>query len=295
MPRTCDIVLGGRLMVLMKGDNGVGKTVAAGSFPGPIKYFMFDGSKLDAIKMYYPDRTDIEYDLYGPHKVRGRDPLGNPYQVKDLLEFAEEFQQLQVYCPFATVVIDSFTSFCNTCVTYQLGVRSGSDGKNPAKSKGGLIIPDFDEYKGETTLVTQTLDVSKILPCHVIWTAHPLPKLETTGSGASMRVTKSSTIASYGAKTAALAPSYFNEVWHFSVDGAVPPKRTVHTVTLGVDAAKTGLPLPAAIDFTGKRLFREIQEHLNQYQIRLSEAVASKAEQEAENARREEERRAAGV
>jgi hypothetical protein len=56
VPRTSDIILGGRLMVMLKGDNGAGKTVTAASFPGPIKFFMFDGSKLDVVKMFFPHR-----------------------------------------------------------------------------------------------------------------------------------------------------------------------------------------------------------------------------------------------
>jgi len=141
------------------------------------------------------------------------------------------------------------------------------------------VIPDFDEYKGETTLVTQTLDVSKVLPCHVIWTAHPLPKLETSGSGNSMKVTKSSSIAAYGTKTAAMAPSYFNEVWHIDVKGnpnpGAPPWRNLHTQSLGEQFAKTALPLPPAIDITMKPAFKEVQKFLEEHKIRLAEAVSA--------------------
>src|SRR4051812_49430055 len=164
MPKTSDIILGGRLMLMLKGDNGSGKTVFAGSFPGPIKFFMFDGSKLDILKRFYPNRTDIEYDIYGPRKVRFRDNNGQVVEIKSLLQFAEEFTALQDRCDFATVVIDRFTSCSVTCVTFQLDVRTNDAGKTTNMSKGGLVIPDFDEYKGETTLVTQSLDVSKVLP-----------------------------------------------------------------------------------------------------------------------------------
>jgi hypothetical protein len=294
MPRTSDIVLGGRIMVMLKGDNGSGKTVLAASFPGPIKFFMFDGSKLDVVKMFFPNRTDIEYDIFGARATKFRDANNQIVQIKSLIQFAEEFNALMDYCPWATVVLDSFTSFSVTCVTFQLDVRSSSadDKKNPLKSKGGLVIPDFDEYKGETTLVTQSLDVSKVLPCHVIWTAHPLPKLETSGQGAGMRVTKSSSIAAYGAKTAAMAPSYFNEVWHLEtrIDSSAPGgrQRIVHTQSTGEQFAKTALPLPVAFDVTGKPGFPEVQRYLNEHNVKLSEKVASKAEQETATAEREE-------
>jgi hypothetical protein len=265
-------------MAMLKADNGAGKTVLAGSFPGPIKFFMFDGSKLDVLKLYYPKRTDIEYDIYGARETKFKDINGQPVHIKSLLQFADEFTSLQDNCPWATVVIDSFTSFSVTCVTFQLDVRSNADGKAALRSKGGLVIPDFDEYKGETTLVTQTLDVSKVLPCHVIWTAHPLPKLETSGAGAGMRVTKTSSIAAYGAKTAAMAPGYFNEVWHLEVRFAAGLRsRILHTQTIGDQFAKTALPLPAEIDVTMKNGFREIQKLLQEHQVKLQEKEAEKA------------------
>lgn len=283
MPKTIDIQLGGRIMVMLKGDNGSGKTVAAASFPGPIKFFMFDGSKLDAVKSFYPSRADIEYDIYGPREMKLRDSFGNPVHMKSLIQFAEEFNSLQDYCPYATIVLDSFTTFSVTCVTFQLDVRQSDKDKRTALSKGGLVIPDFDEYKGETTLVTQSLDVSKVLPCHVIWTAHPLPKLETTGSGNSMKVTKSSSIAAYGAKTAAMAPSYFNEVWHLDVRAnptpGAPPWRNLHTASVGEHFAKTALPLPPVIDITMRPAFREVQKYLEEHQIKLSEAIAAKQQE----------------
>jgi len=275
MPRTSDIILGGRLMLMLKGDNGSGKTVLAGSFPGPIKFFMFDGSKLDILKRFYPQRTDIEYDIYGARETRFKDSFGQTIHIKSLIQFAEEFNKLQDYCPWSTIVIDSFTSFSVTCVTFQLDVRSHTEGKATATSKGGLVIPDFDEYKGETTLVTQSLDVSKVLPCNVIWTVHPLPKLETSGQGNSMRVTKTTSIAAYGAKTAAMAPGYFNEVWHIEVRPGSSPQRIVHTQTIGTEFAKSALPLPANFDVTNKNAFNEVKKYLEEYNIKLQEHIAS--------------------
>ena len=294
MPRTSDIVLGGRIMAMLKGDNGSGKTVLAASFPGPIKFFMFDGSKLDVVKLFFPNRTDIEYDIYGARETKFRDSNGAPVHIKSLIQFADEFNDLQDYCPWATVVLDSFTSFSVTCVTFQLDVRSTSEqaNKKPLSSKGGLVIPDFDEYKGETTLVTQTLDVSKVLPCHVLWTAHPLPKLETSGSGAGMKVTKSTSIAAYGAKTAAMAPSYFNEIWHLETrsDSSVAGgrQRIVHVQTIGEQFAKTALPLPPSFDITNKPGFGEVKKFLAEHDIKLQEAVTSRAAQEAAHAEKEE-------
>jgi hypothetical protein len=206
---------------------------------------------------------------------------GRVYDIKNLLQFAEEFNDLQNNCPWSTIVIDSFTSFSVTCVTFQLDVRTTDKDKKTSVSKGGLVIPDFDEYKGETTLVTQALDVSKVLPCHVIWTVHPLPKLDTSGQGAGMKVTKTTSIAAYGAKTAAMAPGYFNEVWHLEARSAAGGvQRITHTQTIGDQFAKSALPLAGyQFDVTNKaRGLQRCRQFLEEYHIKLQEHISTSGE-----------------
>jgi hypothetical protein len=124
------------------------------------------------------------------------------------------------------------------------------------------LIPDFDEYKVETSLVSQALDLCKALPCHTIWTAHPLPSLKMEGSGANMKVTKVNNIVTYGSKVGAMVPGSFTEIYHFgkSIDFNTSPateKRVVLTDSIGDDFAKTSLGLPKELDITNK-LFYEV-------------------------------------
>src|SRR3989304_3436727 len=102
-------------------------------------------------------------------------------------------------------------------VNWSLAFRDPKGGKRDPKNKDApALIPDFDEYKVETSLVTQAIDICRTLPCHIIWTAHPLPSIKLEGSGSAMKVTKVNSIVTYGSKVAGMVPGSFTEIYHFS-------------------------------------------------------------------------------
>lgn len=272
MPNTKDLKLGGRFMGLFIGENGSGKTIAEASWyeAGPIKIFDFDG-RMKPIKLMYP-QADIEFVTVGPMKVPS---MG----IIDYKQFCQQFEDLQDDCPWATVCVDSFTSLSATSITYQL---SDSIAENKRAAVGrltatGFRLPGFDEYNSETTSITQILDVAKILPCNIIFTAHPLVKTKSSTKKGEP-ATEIRTIASYGSKIAGFAPGYFDEVYWFktepSMNAGAPPERYVYTQGTPDFFAKTALPLIGRIDITNKRLFREIQTALAAYDIKLQETLA---------------------
>jgi hypothetical protein len=166
MPST-DLDLGDRIMAMFVGPNGEGKSVAAASFPGPIKFYDFDG-RMKPIKLFYPN-LDVQYVTVGPKAIPAKG-------IIDFLDFCREFEDLQDRCPWATVVIDSFTNLSNTAITW-LRVRGGFDDFKGKKTLSGLPLPGFDRYNGETTSLAQILDVAKVLPCNMVVTAHPIVKM----------------------------------------------------------------------------------------------------------------------
>lgn len=257
MPSTKDIDLGERIMALFIGANGEGKSVAAASFPGPVKFYDFDG-RMKPIKLFYPN-ADIQYSTVGPKAIPAK-------RIISFLDFCKEFEDLQDRCPWATVVIDSFTNMSNTAVTYQLRVRGGFDDFKGKTTQSGLPIPGFDEYNGETTSISQILDVAKILPCNIIMTAHPITKIMEEGG----RAKRYTTIASYGSKIASFAPTYFDEIWAFERDSEqADAKRLVWTA--GHNMTKTALPLPAVFDITGRRLYPLVKTAIEEHGIKLAE------------------------
>jgi hypothetical protein len=256
-------------MALFMGPNGDGTSVAAGSFPAPIKFYDFDG-RMKPLKLFYPN-ADIQYVTVGPKAIPAKG-------IIDFLDFCKEFEDLQDRCPWNTVVIDSFTNLSNTAITYQLRVRGGFDDFKGKKSASGLPIPGFDEYNGETTSLSQILDVAKVIPCNMIMTAHPIIKIADEG-GKSRRYTS---IASYGAKIASIAPTYFDEIWVFERESeSLDAKRLVWTG--GRAMTKTALPIPGVFDITKRRLYPLVKSAIEEHGIKLAEKLASQEVTEPSN------------
>jgi hypothetical protein len=259
--------------------NGSGKTIAS-VFPGPGLILDFDG-RVAPVRHFYPNRDDIEYWTIGLDGDTRKDVIG-------FTEAIHKIEDLQDRCPYDWVTIDSYTSYSTVAVLHQMGMHSN----DVKRTKGGLPIPDWDEYKGETGVMLQILEILKILPAHVTVTAHPIQAAKTTKQGGSTNdvlasMVKGSSLASYGWKTPSLLPNYFNEMYYFftEVSGQVAQgvTRKVQTVSAGEIVAKTALPLPAVMDITGLPLFGVIQAHVKKYQVNLdlkreeAEKLAAKA------------------
>ncbi len=233
------------ISMLLKGPNGMGKTISACTFAveGPIYVFDFDGRMLPVLtyfKKHCPQLLDnVNYDTYSSHNA--------PDFLNKLIDFTKD-------CRYTAIITDSVTSLTASAVNWSLGFK----GTKSRKSNEPNLIPDFDSYKVETSLVSQALDIMKTLPCHMIFTAHPLPSLSVQGSSNSMTITKVTSIVSYGQKIGAILPGYFNEIYHFAreVDfSANTNKRVVLTDMIGDDYAKTALDLPKKFDITDKLFY----------------------------------------
>lgn len=268
-----DRKLGGLFRGLFVGVTGVGKTIAAGSFPGPIMFYDFD-DRIEPLRKFYPQRDDIEYKTVVAGDVRQRRDAIN---FKD---WCKEFENLQDRCDYETVVIDSFTSLSNCSIQYQMGIND-----EPKLSKGGIEIPFMDEYKGETQVASQIVEVMKNLPCHVIFTAHPINKLrlESPGQLESMRQYQS--IVAHGTKTPSIIPNYFNEMHYFYTKGGTQmgqePSRWVCTIQQGDILAKTALPLPPVFEVTNAPYFGVVQNFLKKHDLTLETKRQEKAAREA--------------
>lgn len=238
MPSTKNIKIGERIILLLVGKNGNGKTVQVASFAeaGPGKIFDFDG-RMDSIKAVYPD-LDIEYDTYGVREVKNPDGSS---KIKSLDQFMKEFIDLTKSCPYKWICVDSITSLTTTCINYQMVIKGGEN----KTTKGGVQVPSWDEFNGEAMMVSRMLDIAKMLPCHVIFTAHPVQKMDINNQ----KITES--IVSFGVKVPNLIPGYFNEIFFLEMeaptDARQPQQRTLYTSASPGIFAKTTLPLPKKI------------------------------------------------
>lgn len=265
MAYTADITLGGRFVGLFIGVNGSGKTVGAASFPGPIMFYAFD-DRMTPVKRFYPNRRDIQYKVVGSYPSPGR------RDYIDFKEFCDEFENYQNRCDFATIVIDSITSYTATVIRYQLNKKGKTKGKHLA---GFIEVPTWDEFNGETQAVVETIELSKVLPCHVIWTAHPVDKTEI---GAGDVVKKTQSITAFGNKTPSFVPNYFDEIYNFTKENAgtgLDPRRWVVTQAGEDVLCKTALPLPPRFEITNQPMFNVIQSHLTAHDVKLAEELAA--------------------
>jgi hypothetical protein len=259
MPRAEDIQWDEKISILLKAPYGFGKTIAAVSMAmeGPVWLAYWDKKVPIEVLTYYRAKypqvlKNLEYDVYGAHNAT---------------QFLNKLINLTRRCDYYGLVNDSVTNMTSAAVNWSLGFRNPKgpkiDSLNPAAFQ---LVPDFEEYKIETSLVTQSLDICRTLPCHVIWTCHPLPSLKVEGAGKSISVSKVNNIVTYGSKVGAIIPGQFTEIYHmsFSQDwdndkGIYVNKRTVNTKGIGDDFAKTALGLPDSFDITDKLFWQEWQ------------------------------------
>lgn len=224
---------------LFVGKNGSGKTLALSSFPKPMKIYDFDGRLAPLINLLDDNQKDgIDATLVGPDQFAA---------------FCNEFANLQDNNQFATVVIDSLTALSMTAVNYYLKLK-GKSGGGKKIGTSNTQVPTFDEVNGETAVISQILDVAKVLKCHVIMTAHPVGKMEIIQGGGSR---KSTSLVAFGHKIPTIVPNYFNEIYQFFIesgfdsDNNTIPRYVIYTrPNAEEDMMKTALNLPRKIDLT---------------------------------------------
>lgn len=257
MPKASNIDLTGPTSFLFKSPWGFGKTLAAASFAlgGPTYLAYWDKKKPVELVTFFRRfgakgrkiLDNLEYDVYGATNAN---------------EYLNKLMQLRDNCKYTTVITDSVTTLTAGAVNWSLGFNEKGKRVDMKTENPQQIIPQFDEYKTETSFVSQSLDICRKLPCHVIWTAHPLPGIKIEGSGASMKVSKTNPIVTYGSKVAGIVPGEFVEIYHFSKtsDYSTNPSTIrfkANTEAIGDEFAKTAFGLPKELDFTD-RLFYEV-------------------------------------
>ena len=267
--KASELVLDSQSSILLKGPFGHGKTLAAATFAldGPIWLAYWDKKKPVELFHFFhkiikrPDLLDnIEIDIYNSHNAN---------------EYLNKLFQLARDCRYFAVINDSVTNMTSAAVNWSLGFRETKKLKDKDK-----IMPDFDEYKIETSLVTQALDICKALPCHIIWTCHPVPSIKIEGSGTSMKVVKTNPIVTYGNKVAGIVPGNFSEIYHFSkestwdsVIGKNYIRYKITTEAIGDDFAKSNLGLKGEFDITDKLFYEVWKEKVKQLREELTNAV----------------------
>lgn len=238
------------LFCMFKGEPGTRKSTQALSFPGPQYWFDFD-LKMQGINI--PMRNwginpkDITYDSYAVTATE-KSPLD---KVKSKL------YQLQVQCPYQTVIIDSITSLADLALRQTLHLKAG---EKKGKKIAGIAVSGVEDFNAEASALSEVFgclkDIHLTHGVNVIVIAHVV-QAEYKELDGETHVSR--TIVTAAKKIAAKIPAYCGEVYHFNIkksfvegEGGDYSLLTTHT---GSDFARTTLPLDKEIVFKDDRLY----------------------------------------
>ena len=241
------------LLGIFKGESGEGKSVGALSFPTP---YVFDFDfKMPSISLKHFPGKEVHWDTFN-----------------SIFEVVDKLNEFFGYCPYETLVADSFTGLVNVIMNTvgQVKGENVPDLLKKVSSRSNTIeMMGIDYYNAEDRFCTYFIDQLKALwarpgnPRHVIVTAHVV----TVDSAPDLKtkiVTRTRSIVSKGRKAAAWLPTGFDNVYLFGrqlpdlgdIDQST--KRIVKTEAFGEDSAKCSFPFPETIEFTNKSLFDEL-------------------------------------
>lgn len=159
------------ISMLLMGEPGSGKTVAACSFPTPLLILDFDG-KADSAALFYKEDKDrlANIDVENLSARIGVDPINT---------FVKWIDELSKNLKYKTVVLDSITTFSRLTLEHIVKTNPGikrtmsKQGAQPGMQDYGILRREFAK------LIPGLLG----LPCNVVMTAHiHIEKDELTGS-----------------------------------------------------------------------------------------------------------------
>ena len=241
------------LLGIFKGDSGVGKSVAALSFPNTYT-FDFD-RKMPSISLKHFPSKEAYWDTF-----------------EDIFQIDAQLTELERDCPYETLICDSITGLVNICVDSvgQIKKESVTDILSRVSGKSNTIeMMGIDYYSAEDRFCTHYIDKLKKLwaregnPKHVIIIAHVVT-VDSSPDLKTKLVTRTRSIVSKGKKFAAWLPTGFDNVYIF---GQEPPnlgdidqsvKRICKTEAFGEDSGKCSFNFDKTIDFTNGSLYEKL-------------------------------------
>jgi len=249
--RLSDYVLGQPTPILMKGEPGTGKTIAAASYPNP--YIFSVDKKVAAIKKYY------QHQCIDPEVVSSVEYVNVRDIYTDLLAPLEE---LQNSCN-KTVIVDTLTASSYRAIDYSVKYRPG---RESSLRRGQIVLNEVEDYNVEARVLTSLVEMLKyISTTHGVYTILIAHVLETETMIGRQKVI-SRTLLTGAKKLAAAIPGEFDEIYHFETERPINLEdsrqfvcKTVHD---GDDFARTALPIPAKINWTNQNFFKRLCESL---------------------------------
>jgi hypothetical protein len=247
---TMDSVNFDALYVMMKGEPGTRKSTQALSFPGPQYWFSWD-RKMNGI--------------YLPMKKWGIDPKTVTYDdYEDWAKGKTKLEQLQVNCPYKTIVIDSLTSMADMTLRQTMKLKYGTtrqSGATAGKLVAGIAVNEIEDYNAESSaiqeLIALTKDINAYHKVNIILIAHVVKAEYRDTTKKTTHISRQ--IVTAGKNVAAKIPAYCGEVYYFNIkkgfDESMGGDYSLLTEHTGDDFARTALGMPKEIVFGDKPLY----------------------------------------
>ncbi len=237
------------LYSMFKGEPGTRKSTCALSYPKPLHFFSWDKkmrSLLLPMRHWGINPTEVTYDDYD-----------------DWSKARAKLEQLQVNCPYKTIVMDSITSLGDCTLNQTMKLKTGTSRKSGAtagKLIAGIAINELEDFNAESAaileMVALTKDIHTFHKVNIILIAHVI-QVDYKTVGGETHISRS--IVTAAKKTAAKIPAYCEEVYHFNIEKSIDISQggnygllTSHT---GDDFARTSLPLDKKIIFGNNPLY----------------------------------------
>jgi hypothetical protein len=175
-----------------------------------------------------------------------------------------KLEQLQVNCPFKTIIVDSITSMGDAMTSQVRKIKKSGGGDSKGKTIGGISVSGLEEFNAESgafkDLIAMLKDIHKFHKVHVVLIAHVVgQRKDNEGDNTTHH---SRIIVSGAAQISAKIASYVTEAYHFNIskgfkEDTGDSKFGLFTRHMGNDYARTSLPLPQRIDFNDEPLYEK--------------------------------------
>lgn len=222
------------------GEPGTGKTVGACSFPGPIKYYDFDGKVSSAysyLKKNDPAKLDlIDYEICVPTDGIGSSYVKMDESLEKIIKAYKETGKLE----YQTLVIDSSTIMAEEMLNWLLNYETGIKRNTAIKSRKTAGQQDYLIFAPTfTALLYEILP----LPWNVIMTGHiQIKQDEKTG--------EIRRVAAIPGKMGANIGIYFNEVYRSYVLNGKYVVQTQADLYYSCRSQLQGIPSPCSFNYT---------------------------------------------
>jgi hypothetical protein len=239
------------LFTMFKGEPGTRKSTCALSYPLP-QYWISTDQKMEALqlpaKRWGVPMKDIHYDDY-----------------TDWAKPDAKLEQLQVNCPYKTIIVDSITSIgdCMTNQVRKMKKSNKSEDGSKGKTIGGISVSGLEEFNAESgafkDLIGKLKDIHKFHKVHIILIAHVIGQRKDDENNS--KTHHSRIIVTGAAQISAKIASYCTEAYHFNIESDFNADAEGHyglyTTHTGNDYARTSLPLPRHITFDSDPLYEK--------------------------------------